>query len=338
MKDLQTFFSFMNDVRFPYVVLRNWENLPHSVALGEHSDLDLLVYDIEHWREIFPDAKRVYPVPRVQFKVPIDNSFIQVDIRHCGDGYYPLRFEKLLIESRTWHPNGFYIPPPVLFRIALAYHAVHHKNKNTYPRYLGNASIETLLGALKESDVGWAEPKDHTVGKFNQYFKGATSVVEKGDGTVIKKQVGYGDYDLMKNEWRILSQCSSIHFPEVHDAGKDFIEIEDCGEELTVDNLPENWKEQLLEIIKELRAYKIQHRDIRPDNLMIKGGTIKLIDFGWARFEDDTPDSPPDCLGFPYRAPWGSDDSFAMRKVIREFEYKVEVKNGSENRCASGIR
>jgi hypothetical protein len=324
MQDLKQFFSWMNDINFPYIVLRNWDGLPYSVELGEHSDLDLLVYDFEHWKELYPEAKQVYPDPRVQFKVPIGDSFIQVDVRHVGDGYYPTRFEKLLLDTRERHPEGFFIPAFPLFRIALAYHCVHHKNENTYPRWLGEIKIEELLAALKESDIGWSEPKDTSVGRFNSYLKGATSTIEKQGDKVTKTQTNYLDYDLIKNEWRILSQISSLHFPQVYNAGADDIEIENCGETLTVENLPPGWKEQLVTIIKDLKIWKVEHRDIRPDNLMVKDGVIKLIDFGWARFKNDPPDNPPSCLGYPYRPSYGWDDNFSMAKIIREFEFKKE--------------
>jgi len=54
MQSLTQFFQYMHDVDFPYVVLRNFENLPDSVQSGEHGDLDLLVYDLKH--KIIPNG------------------------------------------------------------------------------------------------------------------------------------------------------------------------------------------------------------------------------------------------------------------------------------------
>jgi hypothetical protein len=329
MHDLKQFFSFMNDVNFKYIVLRNWDGLPYSVELGEHSDLDLLVYDLDHWKEIFPEAEQVYPAPRVQFKVPVNGSFVQVDVRHVGDDYYPKRFQNLLLETKEWNPDGFFIPNFPLFRIALAYHCVHHKNENKYPRWLGEIKIEDLLSALKESDIGWSEPSDPSVGRFNAYLKGATSTVDKLDGKVVKKQVNYLDRDLIKNEVRVLSKCDSRHFPKVYKSDNDSIELEDCGDSITLERLPINWRFQLVEIIKDLQANNVEHRDIRPDNLLLKSNVIKLIDFGWSRFKDDPPDNPPACLGYPYKPSYGYDDNFSMAKIIREFAYKIK-----ETQCA----
>lgn len=127
MKSLTQFFNYLNGVSFPYVVLRNWEALPDSVEFGDHSDLDLLVYDMEHFLEIIPGLHAEYPYPRVRFKMQVGNEHIFMDIRHVGDGYYPTEFEEAILETREWNDKGFYTPNPIHHRIALAYHVVHHR-------------------------------------------------------------------------------------------------------------------------------------------------------------------------------------------------------------------
>lgn len=318
----------MNDVDFPYVVLRNFDNLPHDVQVGEHSDLDLLVYDLDHWMELYPMGERIHPAPRVRFKVPIGNTFFYTDVRYIGDDYYPKHFEENILSTREWNEKGFYTPNPIHFRLALAYHAVHHKNENTYQNKIGNGTIEDYLKALKESNIGWVKPKDHTVGRFHPYWKGATAVVSKEDGIITKRQNSWDQYNLIENEERILRKIKSKHFPKViRSAGKGFnteeIQLEDCGELLTIQNIPDNWAKQLVQIMEDLKKNAVQHRDIKPDNLMVKDGVIKLIDFGWARFKDDPDDNPPNCLGYPYKPSYGFDDNFSMRTVAKEIGYKL---------------
>lgn len=327
MQSLGRFFSYMNDINFQYVVLRNWENLPDSVELGDHSDLDLLVYDIDHWKEIFPEAHAEFPYPRVRFKMAIGDNYIFMDIRHLGDGYYPADFEKAILDTREWNPKGFFTPNPIHHRVALAYHAVHHKNgvSSEYKKHLGEVTVKELLEVLKETDIGWVQPTDKSVGNFNAYWKGATAVVSKGEGSVTKKQTGFMAYGLIENEKRILKELSSCHFPKVLEGKDDELVIEDCGELLTVDNLPQDWKAQLVQIVMELRAHGVTHRDVRPDNLMVKDGVIKLIDFGWAILDGES-DNPPSCLGYPYRLSDGYDDGFSMKKIIKEIEFKLEEK------------
>lgn len=330
MRSLEQFFSYMNDIDFPYVVLRNFENLPHSVSTGAHGDLDLLVCDLKHFKEIFPDAIPVYPFPRIMHKLTIGELNVYMDVRYLGDGYYPKGFEQSILETRELNPKGFYTPDPLHFRLGLVYHAVHHKNENNYKKWIGNLTIKEMAESLKKSNIGYSDPVDPSVGRFNQYWKGATATVSNEDGRIVKKQTGYMEYSLIENEKRILSSLDAAYFPKVLEAIDGEIILSDCGERLSVENLPQGWKSQLSDIFNILKYKGVQHRDIKPDNLMIKDEIIRLIDFGWARLESDPPDNPPACLGYPYKPSYGFDDNFSMRKVIKEFEYKLE-----ESKCAS---
>lgn len=338
MKTLKQLFSYMNDISFRYVVLRNWDQLPYDVVLGEHSDLDLLVDDFDHFREIFSHAVLEHNYPRVRMKIPIGESFIYMDVRHVGDDYYPTDFERAILDTRELNDRGFYTPNPIHHRIALAYHAVHHKNdiSRDYRRFLGHATINELREALQISNVGWVRPKDPSVGAFNGYWRGATSTASLEDGRILKKQIAYLEYDLIKNEFEKLMARDSVHFPRVygHNVAERTITIEHCGEPLTVDNIPDDWRVQLPEILVDLG--EIMHRDIRFDNLMIKDGIIKLIDFGWAKFSYEVElKEPPSCLGFPNKCSTGFSDAYSMRRVVKQIEYLIDEKQEKEALCES---
>lgn len=330
MQSLKQVFQYLNDIEFKYVVLRNWDNLPDYAVLGEHGDLDLLVYDLSHFEEIFAGhLTRVYPYPRVQYRLAIGDSYVQIDARYVGDGYYPESFENNILNTRVLNPLGFWTPNPLHHRLALAYHAVHHKGyiSDDYRRWLGDAKLEEVLDALKNSQIGWVSPLDHSVGKFNAYIKGATGIVSDNGQSVTKEQYRFKNHDLISNESRILQKLSGRHFPALVSEANGEIEIEHCGSPISTENLPDDWKEQLVEIIRDLKESEVVHRDIRIENLMVKDGIIKLIDFGWAcKFGTESNDNPPELLGFPNKSPWGFDDAFSMGKVIKQIESKAKEK------------
>lgn len=329
METLKDFFDRLHAVDFIYCVMRNWENLPNDVCLGEHSDLDIMVYDFNHFCEVIPTAKRDCSAPRVRMKIPIGDSHFYCDVRSVSDGYYPEDFANAMLVTREWNPNGFYTPNPVHHRLALVYHAVHHKQRiaHEYVRYLGDVTIEELFDGLKSSSIGWSEPSDPTVGRFYPYWKGATSIVEKKDGRVFKRQTGYSAYPLIEREWMILNMVHSLHFPKVYSFRDGVIEMEDCGVSL-INDIPPDWESQMSDILEALEQSGVQHRDIRLDNLMVKDGIIKLIDFGWAKsplFAEEK--EPPSCLGIPNKPSEGWSDSFSVRSVSKQINYILEERN-----------
>jgi len=65
-----------------------------------------------------------------------------------------------------------------------------------------------------------------------------------------------------------------------------------------------------------MRELGIRHRDIRPDNVLARGGMPVLIDFGWAAIGSEA-ESAPGSLGESYRPRIGDfDDAYSMGKLM----------------------
>jgi len=63
--------------------------------------------------------------------------------------------------------------------------------------------------------------------------------------------------------------------------------LEYVGERLTLKNAPNNWKSQVQTILDDLKIEGLKHNDIKCEELLVKNGTIYLIDYGWMTKGDD---------------------------------------------------
>ncbi len=79
-----------------------------------------------------------------------------------------------------------------------------------------------------------------------------------------------------------IKAVDSKHFPVVMEIFKDHFKMTYCGEPPTKTTVPENFEEQIIEIISVLKKADVLNRDIRPGNILIHDDTIKICDFGWA--------------------------------------------------------
>lgn len=69
--------------------------------------------------------------------------------------------------------------------------------------------------------------------------------------------------------------------PKLIDFNNDTLILSNCGEIITKQNIPSNWKDQIYEIYKMLVKENIYHNDFTSTNVTVLNGKIYLIDFGW---------------------------------------------------------
>ena len=89
-----------------------------------------------------------------------------------------------------------------------------------------------------------------------------------------------------------------VHFDDVNRT----ITTEYVGEKINKHNIPANWEKQRDEILSVLEKHNCRHNDIKPDEIIVHNGEIKLIDFGWANeLNQSNPDNWPEGLGCKFR-------------------------------------
>ena len=101
-----------------------------------------------------------------------------------------------------------------------------------------------------------------------------------------------GYKELMLREVTSLKKLyKKTHFPLLLsvDNKTNKIYMNDCGGPLDKNNIPENWKIQLTEIVQTLKECSIYNNDAWFNNFLVKDNIIYLIDFGWGTDQESFP-------------------------------------------------
>lgn len=167
-------------------------------------------------------------------------------------------------------------------------------------------------------------------------------------GNVIYKQASL---DLAEREQYFLLQLSSDYFPRVLEAishGVYSLIVLEKIQGLSLDEAKVEISDSLsilhrffqhcLDLLAELNAKGIAHRDIRKENIFVRDNKPVLIDFGWA-VSDAQPYFTPSMLGGNGKPPDGSFcDVYSMGKIFEqinkhrcpEFDLVVELMTEPE--------
>ena len=169
-KDLKEIFYVLNETT-DYVVLRNYEYLPKKYELGEHSDIDILCRSQENIIKILKGTQYYKNKKRAKYKIRVNNSYINFDLRYVGDNYYDPKWEDAILNNKEIY-NEFYIPSKNDHNYSLIYHALIHKKRiaNDYREKLNinnqddqkNRFLE-LKKFMDENDYKFVYPKDYSV-------------------------------------------------------------------------------------------------------------------------------------------------------------------------------
>eukprot|EP01012_Entosiphon_sulcatum_P037420 TRINITY_DN48006_c0_g1_i1.p1 TRINITY_DN48006_c0_g1~~TRINITY_DN48006_c0_g1_i1.p1 ORF type:complete len:250 (+),score=40.21 TRINITY_DN48006_c0_g1_i1:172-921(+) len=93
-----------------------------------------------------------------------------------------------------------------------------------------------------------------------------------------------------------------------------------CGEQLTVANIPDDAEEQGRILVERMHKRAVNHNDVHPGNLLVKDGRLHLIDFGWATIGNEPKAHLPVELGVEYGVRTKDDlydDSEMMTRSLR---------------------
>ena len=89
----------------------------------------------------------------------------------------------------------------------------------------------------------------------------------------------------------LLQLYKKNHFPVLlsKNETEKYIYMNYCGQPLTDSNIPNDWKEQITEIVNILKKCNISNNDMWLNNFLVNNNILYLVDFGWATETDDFP-------------------------------------------------
>jgi hypothetical protein len=132
----------------PYVVLRNFENLPSDHVVGSHDDIDLLVEEYHETVHTLNARPMHGLVPRAggRFFVNVSGSRVVFDIRYVGDNYFDRTWQRDVLARRDQTHTGVFVPCERDYFETLAYHALVHKRELTEDYAHRLSSMATAAG------------------------------------------------------------------------------------------------------------------------------------------------------------------------------------------------
>jgi serine/threonine protein kinase len=150
--------------------------------------------------------------------------------------------------------------------------------------------------------------------KETRWTPGMADMGYHGFGNDLHKFTFYNEIEWLNN----LSDFDRTPNLIEYDEKKLTITMNYCGENISSDNLPDDWLNQGMYILENLREYKCNHNDIKPYDILVNNGKLMLVDFGWATsFNQKIPDNWPIVLGsfFKYDIK-NFNDSYSFFKSI----------------------
>lgn len=87
--------------------------------------------------------------------------------------------------------------------------------------------------------------------------------------------------------------------------------------------MPADYERQCAEILAGLRNRDLAQRDITPENLLVRDGVIKLIDFGWTvprAAKDDPLPLEAKGMGLRWKAEGRFDDAYSIFASIHSIK------------------
>lgn len=182
-ESLDQVFSVLNEA-IPYVVLRNFDHLPHGKEQGAGGDIDLLLEDADARNRAAGILNKEQKGTTI-----VGGRKVAFDFRSVEDFYFDPEWCRRILRDRIM-VRGMYVPTPEDHFFSLLYHA-HVQKRQSAAKY--NAKLTELA---QEIGLDWVTPE------WLAKPQNAGSLIAdwlKGNGYYLTRPSGWPQYD-----WRIV--------------------------------------------------------------------------------------------------------------------------------------
>ena len=174
---LEEVFDTLNNT-VNYVVLRNFEKLPHHVD----SPIDILTDDRDRLLRILKPSGSGFFQSRKHVEISIAGQPINWNIRYAGDGSYCLPWEQDMLKDRVFHSGNLYVLNDEHHFYSFIYSVFVHEEKAVKEHY---AQAERLLQRLSPTETAQisVDEKDWYSDIFDYYFELLNSYMQRKNYT-----------------------------------------------------------------------------------------------------------------------------------------------------------
>lgn len=166
-----------------YLILRGFHDFPNNLE----GDLDFLC---PNFQELASSINMIQSERLYKGKIIVSNNEIKVDIRHYGDGYFPILWQKDMMMSRSFN-GSFYIPSNDHYFFSILYHAAIHKRSipKKYIKELSNHSKHFQFDFNLNEDS--FNNKKHIQSILRGFFEGSGYKYEPSQDPGVYKNLCY---------------------------------------------------------------------------------------------------------------------------------------------------
>lgn len=172
-----------------------------------------------------------------------------------------------------------------------SYKCVGHYQSNSRKIYIAYKDYLDNEEDSVEFDVNGQKIKFKRIGDCNEIDYGTSDIYQSHDkALILKKCRNFIKYGVFEREIFWLKRLSGLDFiPKLisFDEVNKTIVTNYMGKRINRFNAPDNWREQIINVLNILNTFGYKNHDLKPTEVLVHNGKIAIVDFGSVSLNGD---------------------------------------------------